>query len=522
MEKRVFLTIAVCVGIFIGWQRFYMKPYLDAQQAYQQQVAAQQAAAAPKAQPAAPGSLAPASTATRAAPATKAQVTTVTLGSPGQYTATITTQGGAVVAHDLGSFHGQNTDHVDMLIAGDRDLLISSSSTALAYLTDAVYSIESKSADALTLSYNDGLVSVKRTYQVRPAASALEHTAYIQFKGEVPGHVFLELRTRLDAGKQENERRTLFVNKGAAQDTIDISDLGEVKEDAAEVHWIGYSSRYFVNALTDEATATQPQLRTHPVDGGLAAAGLAYKVSSPQLELTNKLYYGPKDIEVLKAANPRLTTAVDFGWFTFFAYPLLQGLKWFYKYVHNFGLAIILLTILVKLITYPLTYKSMKSMKDMQRIQPQLQKLREKHADNKEALNKEMLQLMRANGYNPLSGCLPMLVQMPIFIALYNVLYNSIELYGQPFFGWISDLSQKDPYFVTPILLAGVMFLQQKLTPQTATDPAQQRMMTMMPVIFGAMMLWLPSGLTLYMLVNSVVSILQQLTINRSISRAAA
>ena len=162
----------------------------------------------------------------------------------------------------------------------------------------------------------------------------------------------------------------------------------------------------------------------------------------------------------------------------------------------------------------------MKSMKDMQRIQPQLTKLREKYADDKEALNREMLQLMRANGYNPLSGCLPVLVQMPIFIALYNVLYNSIELYGQPFFGWIADLSQKDPYFVTPVLLALVMFIQQKMTPNTATDPAQQKMMTFMPVIFGAMMLWLPAGLTLYMLVNSVVSIAQQVLINKTIARA--
>jgi len=130
---------------------------------------------------------------------------------------------------------------------------------------------------------------------------------------------------------------------------------------------------------------------------------------------------------------------------------------------------------------------------------------------------------MRANGYNPMSGCLPIFIQMPIFIALYNVLYGAIDLYGQPFFGWIHDLSAKDPFYVTPLLLAGMMFLQQRMTPNTATDPAQQRMMMMMPVIFGFMMLWLPSGLTLYMLVNSVVSVVQQVVINKTINvRASA
>jgi YidC/Oxa1 family membrane protein insertase len=148
-----------------------------------------------------------------------------------------------------------------------------------------------------------------------------------------------------------------------------------------------------------------------------------------------------------------LDLAVDFGWFTVIAYPLLKTLKWIHTYLMNYGIAIILLTILVKLLTFPLTYKSMKSMKEMQRIQPQMQKLREKYKDDKERLNKEMLQLMRTNGYNPMSGCLPIFIQMPVFVALYNVLFGAIDLYKEPFFGWILDFLSKDFFSETKLTI---------------------------------------------------------------------
>jgi YidC/Oxa1 family membrane protein insertase len=259
----------------------------------------------------------------------------------------------------------------------------------------------------------------------------------------------------------------------------------------------------------------RPQFQARPESSGTLVASLIYPVVGSAAKISTRYFYGPKDLSLLKQVGHRLEAAVDFGWFTFVAYPLLYCLKWFYKYVGNYGIAIILLTILVKILTYPLTFKSMKSMKEMQRIQPQLQKLREKYADDKEKLNREMMQLMKTNGYNPMSGCLPIFIQMPVFIALYNVLFGTIDLYGEPFFGWIQDLSAKDPYYVTPVLLSGMMFLQQKLTPNTSTDPTQQKMMMAMPVIFGVMMLWLPSGLTLYMLINSVTTIIQQLYMNR-------
>lgn len=247
---------------------------------------------------------------------------------------------------------------------------------------------------------------------------------------------------------------------------------------------------------------------------------LVYPVMGNQFSVSLKAYFGPKEINALKEVDESLTTTVDFGWFTVFAYPILKFMKWLYEIFKNWGVAIIVLTIVIKIITFPLTYKSMVSMKKMAKLQPQIKALQEKYKDNKQALNQEMITFMKTNGYNPVSGCLPILIQMPVFFALYRVLYSSIELYQAPFYGWIHDLSLKDPFYITPITLTVTMFLQQKLTPNTATDPMQQKMMQWMPVFFGIMMVSLPAGLTIYMLVNALTSIVQQLYLNKKLANA--
>jgi YidC/Oxa1 family membrane protein insertase len=215
-----------------------------------------------------------------------------------------------------------------------------------------------------------------------------------------------------------------------------------------------------------------------------------------------------------------LDHTVDFGFFTFIGYWLLKTLNFFYNITKNYGVSIILLTLVLKILTFPLTYKSMKNMKQMQRVQPMIQKLREKYKDNPQQLNLEMMQLMKSQGYNPVAGCLPILIQIPIFFALYKVLYASIELYQAPFMMWIRDLSVKDPVYVTPILLTAVMYLQQKLTPTQTTDPLQAKMIQFMPVIFGIFMISLPSGLTLYMLTNAVAGVFQQIFLNKKLELA--
>ena len=231
--------------------------------------------------------------------------------------------------------------------------------------------------------------------------------------------------------------------------------------------------------------------------------------------LTYKLYFGPKDLDILKAQGNELEKVIDFGWFSAVAKPLLYSLKFFYGYVHNYGIAIIIVTVIIKMLFYPLTYKSYKSMKEMQKIQPKMTALKEKYKNDRDAMNKAVMELYKTHKVNPLGGCLPMLVQMPIFIALYRALMSSIELRHAPFMLWIHDLAAKDPYYVTPIIMGGTMFLQQKMTPTVGMDPAQAKMMMALPVVFTVMFINMPSGLVLYWLVNNILTIAQQMYINK-------
>lgn len=525
MDKKVFLAVTLCAGIFLLWQQVYLKPYAEQQQAWNQQ----QTAAAPATTSQTP---APTEKSEQAPKQTTADqpvsLEKLTVGDA-EYNVVLNPKGGVVEAISMGEYRGQKTDNVSNLIGGGQQLELNTPSQDWAYLSNIPYKVlkrgkNAQAQDEVVLGYEDSNVSVQRTYTVVPSLYYVDHETTLKFKKPAPNYVFVGLKTAKNISKEqsENEKRQVFLNKAGGQETWDVASIDELKEDSGQGNWFGFASRYFLNAVVNKSEDTKPQFQARPSGEGAIAAGFFYKAGSESVRIPVRFYYGPKDIDVLKQVGNHLDAAVDFGWFTIFAYPMLKALKWFYKYLHNFGLAIILLTILVKVLTYPLTLKSMKSMKQMQRIQPQIQRLRDRYKDDKEKLNREMLQLMRANGYNPMSGCLPIFIQMPIFIALYNVLYGAIDLYGQPFFGWIHDLSAKDPFYVTPILLALMMFVQQKMTPTTATDPAQQRMMMMMPIIFGFMMLWLPAGLTLYMLVNSVVSILQQVAINRVLDHGAS
>ncbi len=242
-------------------------------------------------------------------------------------------------------------------------------------------------------------------------------------------------------------------------------------------------------------------------------------------------YAGPKQLDALKSMGHELVGSVDFGWFTVIAMPMLAVLRYAHDITGLWPLAILILTLLVKILLWPVTAKSMKSMKKMQQLKPELDKVRaelearakklgQDKADPQE-LNRATFDLYKKHDVNPLGGCLPMLLQMPVYIALYRTINSSVELFNQPLFGWVTDLTAKDPYYVLPLVLGGVMFAQQKLTPQAGGDPAQQKMMLyFMPILFTAMMLQLPSGLTLYILANTLLSVLQTLYVNRSAKAA--
>jgi YidC/Oxa1 family membrane protein insertase len=254
--------------------------------------------------------------------------------------------------------------------------------------------------------------------------------------------------------------------------------------------------------------------------GGLGDKGATAKsalLGRKIREFKYKAFVGPKDIDALKSAAPGLDDTIDFWVLGFLAKPMLWLMRLSYSVVPSWGLAIVFLTLIVKLLTLYWTQKSMTSMKKMADLRPKIEALKEKYGDDKVKLNEATMALYKQEKINPLGGCLPMLLQMPIWIALYRTIYGAVDLYQAPLFLWIKDLSAHDPYFVMPVLLGVLMFVQQKLQP-TAGDPTQAKMMLwMMPIMFTSFMLFLPSGLVFYILVNTILSVIHQQVVNRGL-----
>ena len=288
--------------------------------------------------------------------------------------------------------------------------------------------------------------------------------------------------------------------------------------------WGGTESRYFISAIIPRlvggaigiSAASEPVESGRKVEANVQPPALSILPGGQAIQ-SFSVYAGPKEITALKSVGVGLEKGIDYGWFSLIAMPILYLLKFFYGVISNYGIAIILLTVFAKLLMHPLSRHSMKSMKAMQTLQPKLKELKEKYKNDKERINMETMQLFKAHKVNPMGGCLPMLIQLPIYIALYKVLWNSIELYRAPFFWFYRDLASPDPFFIMPALLGVAMWLQQKLTPSASADPAQAKMMQIMPIMFTAFMLFLPSGLVLYIFVNTIMGVAQQYMTNHDL-----
>ncbi|MDA8793460.1 membrane protein insertase YidC [Bacteriovoracaceae bacterium] len=291
------------------------------------------------------------------------------------------------------------------------------------------------------------------------------------------------------------------------QDELEYFGVEDEESGEAKVQWFGLDYNYHLLALTRSEKTLYSFKSTDST--------IYWKTINPKREESFQLVYTLKELDHLTALGSHLDKAIDFGIMGIIAVWLLWFLQNFYEVVPNYGISIIVLTVIIRLMTFPLQIKSFKSMKKMQEIQPQLTKLKEKFKDDPQRMQKESMELFKRNGANPLGGCLPLLLQMPIFFAFYRVLGSSVELVGAPFYLWITDLSVKDPFYVLPILMAITMFVQQKITPSTTADPTQKKIMMFMPLIFGLIMKDLPSGLTLYIFVSTLVGIGQQMLVYR-------
>ncbi len=317
--------------------------------------------------------------------------------------------------------------------------------------------------------------------------------------------IYLEFNSLEKEENQFLKREFLLFKKEVIRESIDDDFSGD-----GAISWAGidFNHHLFAVSFKNKETWRYTSLNNKLVleSGGYLKA------------LEGSFVYTIKNYNRLKGLKNNLHQAVDFGFFSILAVPILNGLQWFYSKVPNYGIAIIFLTILLRIFLFPLQYKSVKSMKKMQLIQPELNKIKEKYENDPQKVQQESMELFKRSGANPLSGCLPLILQMPIFIAFYKVLYSSVELVGAPFALWSLDLSKKDPYFVLPILMTVSMMLQQKMTPTATVDPMQKKMMLFMPLFFGFIMKDLPSGLVLYMFVSTLLGILQQVIVQKRVS----
>lgn len=305
---------------------------------------------------------------------------------------------------------------------------------------------------------------------------------------------------------------------------VSFSDIEKGKTDypkTADNGWIAMVQHYFVAALLPQGNIKR-EFYTKHLDNDLFSAGVILPVSTIEPgkmgSLNISLYAGPAQNKLNKIA-PGLGLTVDYGWMTIISTPLFWLLSLLHGWVGNWGLAIILLTALIKLVFFPLSAASYRSMAKMRIVAPKLEKIKKQYADDRERLHKAMMELYKKEKINPLGGCLPVIIQIPIFISLYWAILASVELRHAPFYGWIHDLSAPDPYYVLPLIMSISMFVQTKLNP-TPPDPMQAKVMQIMPLVFGFVFFFFPVGLVLYSVVNNVLSITQQWVITRSATNA--
>lgn len=386
----------------------------------------------------------------------------------------------------------------------------------------------------LVAAGKDGL-EVRKSYTFKRNSYVVDVVLEVRNPGAAPVAAYAYFQLTHD-GKPETNTTTVAETFGAQSfigfavytderkfEKVHLSDLDKGKADyvkQATNGWLAFVQHYFVSAWLPPQGLQRDYVAEKRPDGIYAARAMVPVSVAPggSAAVNVPLYVGPQEQRRLQAAAPGLDLVVDYGWLAIIAWPLFWLLEKFYALSGNWGVAIILLTVLIKLVFFPLSAASYKSMAKMKLITPRLQKLREMYAHDRQKMNQAMMELYKTEKINPLGGCFPIVVQIPVFIALYWVLLAAIELRHAPFMLWIKDLSALDPYYVLPILMTATMVLQTRMNP-VPPDPVQARVMQIMPFVFSIFFFFFPAGLVLYWLVNNILSIAQQWQIQRMFDR---
>ena len=539
--KRLVLAFALSAAVLIGWTVLFPPPKPTAPTA---RPAATASAAAPSATTAAPATQTsvpgPAAQAAResAVPVSAGAEELVEVRSP-LYTARLSNEGGALKSFVLTHHRDGTGKALDLVRQGPpfpgATLTLDPADPFLARAQKAHFTVEKETGNGVTSvrfryreATGEGLV---RTYVFRDSYVV---AVKAEREGAPGAAVGLVLGPGIGNPSQE-ELASRYTKPGAtvtlsASASVDRKANDALKEPLPKGPGLvaaGIEDNYFLTAFLPSGTAAvtlRPVALAAPpaAEGKPAAADAESEVvlSAPNVVATD-VFLGPKELDVLEKTRPGMDRLINYGWYAILVKPLLWGLKAIHKVVGNWGVAILVITVIIKILLFPLTHKQLVSMKKMSVLQPKVETIRAKwsgkvkqDAQARTRMNEEMMALYKQEGVNPAGGCLPLLLQMPILIAFYNLLAHSIELRHAPFMLWITDLSAKDPYYVTPILMTATMWLQQQMTP-TGGDPTMRKVQNIMPLVMGFLFKDVPSGLVLYWLMQNVLTIGQQMLLNR-------
>lgn len=382
-----------------------------------------------------------------------------------------------------------------------------------------IFELKSENSDKVVGVATVQGAKVVRTYEFDPKSYSARSSVVIeQGQDLLKKGIGFVLPEKITAKKSTSflfpsyEHQDFFVGGFDKSEAINFSNATEILNKSFQVgRLVAVVNQYFGTGLLDKSELLPSiQLWSDPTQSAARAEATYRSDQVPSMiQLSQILFFGPKALDTLSNIDPEMIQIRNFGMLAFIARPMLQFMKVCFSFIENWGLAIIFLTLFVRILVLPFNLMSAKSMRAMQKIQPQMAELRERYKEEPVKMQQEVMRLMKENNANPLGGCLPMLLQIPIFFALYQVIGSSVELYRSPFFGWIQDLSQHDRFYILPLLMGVTMYIQQKMTP-TNMDPTQAKILAFLPLIFTIFMVNLPSGLTLYMFVSAVFGIVQQ------------
>jgi YidC/Oxa1 family membrane protein insertase len=543
MEKRIFVAILISIGMLWLWAAIAPRlfPELAKKPEPAKSVATSTAATSTKT---ATSTTTTAATSAGAAIAPDAQIVPAAAAPVGasavqntvidtpEYTAVLTNRGAQLTSFKLKKYlHKRSSRQEDLVKARetsrtDYPFTIVAQDPALKSLNSALYSVaeqsDPKGGRVVQYRYSDGRVTATKTFVFGRDPYLFDFTSSIHPPSPYRVAVGPGIRT---LAPEEQDSRVIITGHGVVQSDGKFKIIAREKAPTVQalpsVEYLGIEDNYFLTALRPVRARegvlqrvaffdAKTKVRRDDLYAGLNA--------TPDGVVMAQAFFGPKETSLLDRYN--MEKALQFGWFDIIARFFLKALLWLNQYTHNYGFAIIVLTIIIKVVLYPLQHKSIVSMKKMQKVQPKVEVIKAKYkksktdAEQRNKMNTEMMQLYQKEGINPMAGCLPLVLQLPILWGFYNLLSRAIELRGAPFILWIHDLSEKDPTYVLPILMTATMFIQTYITPSTG-DPTQRKIFLFMPLMFGFLFKDFPSGLVVYWLVQNILTIVQQSIMNK-------